>query len=118
MTGELERLDVVEGRGCLVANLNIIPLNKKTTTIGRKLENDFVINDLTVSRVHAKICREDGIYVIYDLNSSGGTFINNAKVQRQPLRSGDVILLGKFPIMFVYADVDEQFDSMSTGMLT
>ena len=117
MTGELKKLDLAESRGCLVANLNIIPLNKNITTIGRKLDNDFVINDLTVSRQHAKICREDGIYVIYDLNSSGGTFINNNQVQRQPLRSGDVILLGQFPIMFVYTDVDDQFDNMNTGLL-
>lgn len=70
-----------------------------------------------VSRNHAKIIHENGLYVIYDLDSTGGTFVNNERVEKKVLSSGDIILLGAFPIMFMYEDpgMIQKHDDEETG---
>lgn len=85
----------------LVINTQVVPIRNKVSTIGRKLENDLVIQDSLVSRVHAEIRYEDNQFVIYDLKSTGGTFINNKKVDRGVLYSGDIVSLANIPLMFV-----------------
>jgi pSer/pThr/pTyr-binding forkhead associated (FHA) protein len=85
----------------LVINNQIFPLNKEVTTIGRKLENDLVLQDFLVSRSHAEIRFEKGKYHIYDLDSTGGTFLNQKKVSKGLLYSGDIILLASVPVMFI-----------------
>ncbi len=85
----------------LVINNQIFPLKKEVTTIGRKLENDLVIQDFLVSRCHAEIRKEDGKYYLYDLDSTGGTFLNQKKVSKGLLYSGDIILLTSVPVMFI-----------------
>jgi hypothetical protein len=64
--------------------------------LGRGLDNEIVVSDDSVSRVHAQLFQEDdqSTYII-DLNSTNGTFVNGHKVDgRQSLRSGDVLMLG------------------------
>lgn len=91
-----------KGKGAyLVINNQIFPLNKEVTTIGRKLENDLVIQDFLVSRSHAEIRFEKGKYYLYDLESTGGTFLNQKKVSKGLLYSGDIILLASVPVMFI-----------------
>ncbi len=67
--------------------------------IGKKKENvHLVINDYSVSRVHAKITREEGIYYIEDLNSTNGTFKNGLRLQpyeKRKLEKGDELKFGK-----------------------
>ncbi len=65
-------------------------LEKGTTTIGRKEGNDIVINDLAVSKKHARINREAS-YFLTDLRSSNGTFINGKKILHSKLSDGDII---------------------------
>lgn len=65
-------------------------LEKGTTTIGRQEDNDIVINDLAVSKKHARINREDN-YFLTDLRSSNGTFVNGKKILHSKLSDGDVI---------------------------
>ncbi len=85
----------------LVVNSQIYPLTKKTTTIGRKLGNDIVIQDPLISREHAKITKTSQTYMLQDLNSTSGTYINQNKVSQGELYSGDVILLANVPILFI-----------------
>jgi pSer/pThr/pTyr-binding forkhead associated (FHA) protein len=85
----------------LVVNNHIFPIDKEVITIGRKLENDLIIKDVLVSRKHAEIRFENDKYHIYDLNSTGGTFLNQKKVAKSILYSGDVILLANVPMMFI-----------------
>ena len=91
---------------CLIINLRVFRLDPQITLIGRKTENDCVINHSTVSREHAKIVRENGTFVLYDLNSTVGTFVNNVRINKKVLTTGDIILLGTYPMMFMYEDVD------------
>jgi pSer/pThr/pTyr-binding forkhead associated (FHA) protein len=85
----------------LVVHATVFPLNKKVITIGRNLENDLVINDPTISRYHAEIRYEDSQFILVDLDSSGGTYLNNRKIHNGVLFSGDIILFSKLPVMFM-----------------
>ena len=85
----------------LIFNRQIIPLDKKITRLGRLLDNDIVFNEEFVSRFHAEIRLEDGKYVLYDNESTSGTFVNSQKIDRCILNSGDLISLASIQIMFV-----------------
>ncbi|MBX7149102.1 sigma 54-interacting transcriptional regulator [bacterium] len=67
---------------------------KKELTIGKKSDNDIVINDKTVSRNHMKIEATSDSYLLRDLGSTNGTFINGMKVKEAFLSPGDVITIG------------------------
>ena len=77
-----------------------MPLSQDTLTIGRKEGNDLVIDNQAVSGFHARILREDQDFVIEDLNSLNGTFINGRKVSRYVLKNSDVVLIGNHTIEF------------------
>ena len=85
----------------LVVNSQIYPLNKPVTTVGRKLDNDIVIQDPLVSRYHAEIRKEGDEFHLFDLESTCGTFVNQKNVSSGQLFSGDIILFANVPIMFV-----------------
>ena len=85
----------------LVFNRQIIPLEKAITRLGRQLDNDIVFNEEFVSRFHAEIRFEEGKYVLYDNESTSGTFVNSQKIDSCVLNSGDLISLASIQIMFV-----------------
>jgi len=77
---------------------------RRITDIGREPEyNDVVLDDRTISRQHARIRYEKGAFVIYDLASANGVYVNGEKVQRRVLAHGDRIKLGQvmFGVMIV-----------------
>jgi pSer/pThr/pTyr-binding forkhead associated (FHA) protein len=67
------------------------PLIGAEILIGRLDSVDLVLEDPAVSRVHAKIVREAGGWVIIDLESSCGTLVNGERVNRHRLSPGDLI---------------------------
>jgi pSer/pThr/pTyr-binding forkhead associated (FHA) protein len=69
----------------------IFTLTKPVTNIGRRDDNDIIIPDQKVSRQHAQIRWAHQHYMIFDLDSTGGTFVNNQKICQATLASGDVI---------------------------
>ncbi|HZM23489.1 MAG TPA: FHA domain-containing protein [Anaerolineales bacterium] len=85
----------------LIFNRQIIPLDKKITKLGRQLDNDIVFNEEFVSRFHAEIRFEEDKYILYDNESTSGTFVNSQKIERCVLNSGDLISLASIQIMFV-----------------
>jgi pSer/pThr/pTyr-binding forkhead associated (FHA) protein len=85
----------------LIINRQMIPLEKKVTRIGRQLDNDVVLHEEAISRFHAEICYEDEKYVLYDRNSTAGTFVNSKRVDRCVLNSGDLISFSFIQVMFV-----------------
>ena len=76
-------------------------LNTNTLSIGRDPQNDIVIDNLAVSRYHAKISRNEYGYVVEDLQSGNGTFVNDEHVHKQVLRNRDTILIGKHTLVFI-----------------
>jgi pSer/pThr/pTyr-binding forkhead associated (FHA) protein len=85
----------------LIINKQIIPLAKKVTTLGRQLENDIVFHEEFLSRFHAEIVYENEKFVLYDKDSTSGTFVNGRPIDRCVLNSGDLISLANIYIMFV-----------------
>ncbi len=85
----------------LIINRQMIPLEKKITRLGRQLDNDIVLHEEFISRFHAEIRYEDKKYVLYDNNSTAGTFVNSKRVDRCVLNSGDLITFSSIQIMFV-----------------
>lgn len=79
-------------------------LKKLPITIGKLKENvDLVINDNSISRIHAKIYEESSAIYIQDCNSTNGTFINGLQLEAEEriyLEPGDDIVLGKFKILY------------------
>ena len=63
-------------------------------TIGRKPDKDLMVTDTRVSRDHAVIETEGGAFVVMDVGSSGGTFVNGEKINRRKLNSNDRVEFG------------------------
>jgi len=84
----------------IINGLETILLTQPVINIGRRLENDLVIEDSRISREHAQIRAVSGQYVIFDLNSSGGTYVNSIRISQQPLYPGDVISLSGIPLVY------------------
>jgi FHA domain/FhaA, N-terminal domain len=84
----------------IVGGSQIIPLNRSVINIGRRLDNHVVIDDPRVSRAHAQLRIVKDRYVIFDLNSSGGTFVNGQRVNQSNLSPGDVISLAGVSLIF------------------
>jgi len=68
--------------------------------IGKAPENDLVLADETVSRVHFEIARDAKGYLVRDLKSTNGTFLDSAEVKEAYLRAGSVIAVGATEIKF------------------
>ncbi len=78
----------------------VIPLDRSVTNIGRRLTNHVVIDDPRVSRTHAQLRIVKDQYVLFDLNSNGGTFVNGQRTNQSVLHPGDVISLAGFSLIF------------------
>src|SRR5512143_2794889 len=74
--------------------------------IGAMDDNDLVIQDDTVSRYHCKIVQEDNAYVLVDLGSTNGTFINRVRIREGFLKPGCTVHLGQSELKF-YAGEEE-----------
>ncbi|HEY3343648.1 MAG TPA: FHA domain-containing protein [Anaerolineaceae bacterium] len=72
------------------------PLDKNEVFIGRDLTNDIVINDAEVSRRHARLVAQAGGYILEDLGSTNGTFVNGQRLMGPYiLRAGETVTLGE-----------------------
>jgi hypothetical protein len=85
----------------LIVNGNqILPLRSAVTNLGRRSDNHIVLDDPRVSRNHAQIRAIGGAFVLFDLNSTGGTFVNNDRITQFELQPGDVISLAGVPVIY------------------
>ena len=84
----------------IVNGMQVYPLTLSTINIGRRSDNHIVIDDRRVSRVHAQLRAIKGRYVIFDLDSRGGTFVNDQRIHQSLLYPGDVISLAGVPLVF------------------
>lgn len=98
----------------LLPNKDIFPLTVAITQIGRKNDNHLMIDDPTISRNHAQIRNINGNFVIFDLNSTSGTFVNGVRIKQALLRAGDVISIANYPLVYGEESDSNDFDPGST----
>jgi hypothetical protein len=81
-------------------------LSDGTTTIGRHPDSDVFLDDVTVSRRHAEISRgPEGVYLLKDVGSLNGTYLDGDRVDEVSLREGAQIQVGKFRLVFVIGEL-------------
>ena len=78
----------------------IYKLDKQSITLGRNPQCDIFLNDMTVSRMHAQITLEGGCFILKDVDSYNGVWVNNQNIESKSLKSGDFIQIGKFAFVF------------------
>jgi len=72
------------------------------TTIGRSPDNDIFLDDVTVSRKHAVLAQNGNQFLIEDLGSLNGTFVNRRRIESPTrLESGDEVQIGKYRLSFI-----------------
>ena len=74
--------------------------SESSLSIGRAPTSDIVIVDSAVSGQHCRVRPEGGAYVVHDLESTNGTFVNDRRVKRHRLSEGDVIRVGETLVQF------------------
>ncbi|HET6597602.1 MAG TPA: FhaA domain-containing protein [Anaerolineales bacterium] len=102
-TGNVENEEsenIPENAFLIVEGVKVHPLTESVVNIGRRLENQLVIDDPRVSRNHAQLRAIKGRFVLFDLNSTGGTFVNGQRTSQTVLYPGDVISLAGVALIF------------------
>jgi phosphoserine phosphatase RsbU/P len=79
--------------------------------LGRALECDVHLRDLTISRRHARIQQIDGKFILEDLASGNGTFVNDQGILRHQLKDGDIVRIGS--LHFVFEIVSQPTDTLT-----
>lgn len=90
---------LVKAHGAVIKE---VPLDKSRVNIGRKPDNDIVLDDPSTSGHHARVIQIQSVYFVEDAGSSNGTFTNGKKTDRKQLVNGDQITIG--PYTLVYQD--------------
>lgn len=99
LDGPADRAMVVIHRGPAKGARFLI--NQNQSSIGRSTDSQIFLDDVTVSRKHAAIEVEDGVFTLIDLGSLNGTYLNNQSVAKSALKTGDEIQIGKFHMLFI-----------------
>jgi Nif-specific regulatory protein len=84
----------------------IAELEEEEVSIGRDTGNHIVINDLSVSRRHCVLRREDGLYRLFDCSSHNKTYVNDESIEERLLAHGDQLKIGTSSFIFL-TDGDE-----------
>jgi len=76
-------------------------LDHEITHVGRHPESEIFLDDITVSRRHAEFLRKGPAYLVKDVGSLNGTYVNRERIDETTLSSGDEVQIGKFKLLFL-----------------
>ena len=76
-------------------------LDSAVTEVGRRPDSDIFLDDVTVSRRHAEFYRQAGRFVVRDVGSLNGTYVNRDRIEEVALSGGDEVQIGKFRLVFL-----------------
>ncbi len=99
-TDETDGDAIPENAFLIIEGVKVFPLKVPVINIGRRLDNTLVIDDPRVSRNHAQLRAIKGRFVLFDLNSTGGTFVNGQRTSQSVLYPGDVVSLAGVALIF------------------
>ncbi len=91
---------IPESAFLIIEGVKVFPLKMPVINIGRRLDNQLTIDDPRVSRNHAQLRAIKGRFVLFDLNSTGGTFVNGRRTSQSVLYPGDDISLAGVALIF------------------
>ena len=83
---------------------DVYTLEQPVTVAGRSDESDILLDDITVSRRHAVFVRSAAGYVVRDVGSLNGTYVNRVSVTETALVTGDEVQIGKFRLVFLVGE--------------
>jgi pSer/pThr/pTyr-binding forkhead associated (FHA) protein len=95
--------------------LKTIVFDKEVISIGRHSDNDIHIDSLSVSSQHARIVKYHKKYIIEDLDSTNGTFLNKKRISKEKLSDNDVLTIGKHSLTTSFKTSDK--DSIATDIV-
>ena len=95
--------------------LKTIVFDKEVISIGRHSDNDIHIDSLSVSSQHARIVKYHKKYIIEDLDSTNGTFLNKKRISKENLSDNDVLTIGKHTLVTSFKTSDK--DSIATDIV-
>src|SRR5882672_9431830 len=101
------RLTAIAGR----LKGSVFTIEDLPVVVGRETAATLCIADASVSRRHSQIEKEDNKFVILDLDSLNGTFINDVPVKRRTLQHGDRVRIGDSQFLFLMHDGDVESKS-------
>ena len=84
----------------IIGGTSIFSLEKSVINVGRHSDNDLVLDDPHVSRHHAQLRVIRDQFVIFDVGSTGGTFLNGSPITKATLQTGDVIRIGVVNLIY------------------
>jgi pSer/pThr/pTyr-binding forkhead associated (FHA) protein len=99
LDGPADRAMVVIHRGPAKGARFLV--DQAQSSIGRATDSQIFLDDVTVSRKHAAIEVEGGVFTLQDLGSLNGTYLNNQSISKSALKTGDEIQVGKFHLLFI-----------------
>lgn len=101
----------------LMQDQSVFTLGRGILQIGRRKDNNIVIEHPTISRNHAQIRYIRGQYIIFDLNSTSGTYVNGIKIRQAVLQPGDVITLAGFSLIYIEEGIQPDSDQEQTSQI-
>ncbi len=78
-----------------------VAITDERLTIGRRPDAGLFLDDVTVSRDHARVMRRGGQYWLEDLGSLNGTYVNRRRIDSHRLDDGDELQIGKYKLTFL-----------------
>ncbi len=84
----------------IINGVDLFSINQPVVSIGRRIDNALVLNDPRVSRTHAELRCFRGRWVVFDMGSTGGTYVNGQRVTHSVVYDGDVISLAGVHVIF------------------
>ena len=85
----------------------ILELKKKEYTCGRSEDNNYILNDDSVSSRHCVFIKNEFGYVVQDNNSTNGTLVNNMTITSKPLKNEDIITVGNVELLYDCGDLKQ-----------
>jgi hypothetical protein len=93
-----------------------IPFAENSITVGRKPDNAVAIDNLAVSGYHARIDKTGDEYILTDLQSTNGTFVNDKRISSHRLRHGDNVIVGKHVLLFIAGEKESEDGQAETEL--
>jgi hypothetical protein len=95
-----EQAPLIQGAFLIVNGKGHFPLSRPVVNIGRRLDNQLILDDPHVSRTHAQLRVRNGRFVLFDLGSTSGTKVNGRRIKQHTLRPGDVIAMAEARLVY------------------